>query len=404
MGNKVGNDMAKQVKNRLDDRTIKSAIKNGLRVINDGKGLRLAIKPTGSASWVLRAAKNGKEYNIGLGDYPSMSLDKARRLADETRNQIKEGKDPLAAKQEKNAIPTFQEAATQYHRQKVEPIRSVKYSKQWLHDFKRLVFPHIGRIRIDSLNTHLVVTCVDKIWKETHVTAKRVLQRIIAVADYADYPLNKGAVVKKLANIDHKPKNHPAMPYGELGAFMDVLRNKQTMAAFALEALILTAARSGEIRGARWSEIDTDKKIWTVPAERMKAKAEHIVPLSPQALAAFEKAKQLTTAKEPDLVFESIQSGKQLSDMTLSKAMRDWGYEYAPHGFRSSFRDWIGNETMFDGELAEMALAHTIKNAAERAYRRGNMLEKRRAMMNAWADYCDGKTDLGENVIQFKAV
>lgn len=394
--------MAKQVKNRLDDRTIKSAIKNGLRVINDGKGLRLAIKPTGSASWVLRAAKNGKEYNIGLGDYPSMSLDKARKLADETRNQIKDGKDPLAAKQEKNAIPTFQEAATQYHRQKVEPIRSIKYSKQWLHDFKRLVFPHIGRIRIDSLNTHLVVNCVDKIWKETHVTAKRVLQRIIAVADYADYPLNKGAVVKKLANIDHKPKNHPAMPYGELSAFMDVLRNKQTMAAYALEALILTAARSGEIRGARWSEIDTDKKIWTIPAERMKAKAEHIVPLSPQALAAFEKAKQLTTAIEPDLVFESIQSGKQLSDMTLSKAMRDWDYDYRPHGFRSSFRDWIGNETMFDGELAEMALAHTIKNAAERAYRRGNMLEKRRAMMNAWADYCDGKTDLGENVIQFK--
>ena len=377
------------------------AIKDGGKY-DDGDGLRLIVTKAGSKNWVLRIQKDGKRKEYGLGGYPKVSLKKARELAQSYRENIEQRIDPLIAKQAKKEVPTFQEAAIQYHRRKIAPVRSAKYGQQWLKDLKRYIFPQIGRIRVDGLNTRMVVDCIEPYWVDLHVTAKRMLQRIIAVADYSDFPLAKGAVVKKLSDVKHKPKNHAAMAYADVADFMKVLRTKQTMSAFALEALILTAVRSQEIRGARWCEIDETKMIWTIPADRMKAKNEHIVPITSQVLEAFKKAKEFSTNDEPDLIFESAYKKAQLSDMTLSKALKDWGYEVTPHGFRSTFRDWIGNETMFDGELAEMALAHTIKNQAERAYRRGNMLEKRRELMTAWANHCEGNTTTTDNVIKFE--
>ncbi len=378
----------------------------GKRVLIDGDGLRLVFGAKGKASWVLRTVKDGREYNIGLGSYPIITLSKARELVVQKKKEISDGLDPILEKRKKREMLTFEEAALKTFEQLSPTFKNDKHKNQWINDLKRYIFPKIGNTKIDQLKHEYVVDALASLWVEKHVTAKRIKQRIKAIVDWAvgrgyrEHALPMGAIDKALPKVSHKPKHHAALQYSEISKCLGVVKSKKGVAALAIQALILTAARSGEIRGARWSEFDFENDVWTIPAERMKAKAEHKVPLSKQAKATFEAAKKMQIHKDCDLVFHGQSANLELSDNILTDSIQEWGFDVTIHGFRSTFRDWIANETQFDGDLAEMALAHTIKNHAERAYRRGNMLEKRREMMNAWASYCEGK---GGNIVKLVA-
>ncbi|MDC8755203.1 site-specific integrase [Erythrobacter sp. sf7] len=245
--------------------------------------------------------------------------------------------------------------------------------------------------------------CLAAIWLEKPETARRLRQRINAVIDWA---VAKGyrtsglalpVIDKALPKQRAKPKHHAALPYAELPVFTRKLREFESMGRLALEAVILTAARSGEVRLMTWGELDLDAATWTVPAERMKAGREHVVPLSPQAVALFERMK-VHRREYTDLVFPGQKRGKPLSDMTLTKALRDMGQSVTAHGFRSTFRDWVAEQTNWPSDLAEAALAHVVSDKTVAAYQRGTMLEKRRELMAAWANYCDGAR--GGNVVR----
>jgi len=242
------------------------------------------------------------------------------------------------------------------------------------------------------------------IWLAKPETARRLRQRIRTVIDWAvakgyrDAALPMPVIDKALPKQRAKVKHHAALPYTDIPVFMGKLREREGMGRLALEAVILTAARSGEVRLATWDELDLDAATWTIPAERMKADREHVVPLSKQAVALFERMKPHKRG-DTALVFPGQKRGKPLSDMTLTKALRDMGVEVTAHGFRSTFRDWVAEQTSWPAELAEAALAHVISDKTVAAYQRGSMLEKRRELMAAWANYCGGST--GENVVQF---
>lgn len=238
------------------------------------------------------------------------------------------------------------------------------------------------------------------IWLTKAETARRIRQRIIAIIDwsvakgYRDTPLAMSAIDKSLPRQKRSEKHHEAVPFADLPAFMKKLRARTSTGRSALEFLILTAARSGEARGATWAEIDTEAALWTIPGERMKGSKDHVVPLTAAALAVIERAKRwrIEPNKSDGLIFPGMKRGEALSDMTLTKVMRDMSLTAVPHGFRSSFKDWASETTEFPNELSEAALAHAIENKSEAAYRRGNLLEKRRVMMKAWEAYCNGNT------------
>lgn len=236
-----------------------------------------------------------------------------------------------------------------------------------------------------------VKCCFPSGWRNE--TARRVRQRIGTVIDwsvakgYREHPLAMAAVNKSLPRAKKAETHHRALPYGDIPAFLSSLRKSESKGRLAFEALILTAVRSGEIRGAVWSEVDLDEALWTIPAERMKAERDHVIPLSPEAVRVFKRARQYRE-QGSDLVFPGAKRGKPMSDMTLTKICRDLEVDAVPHGFRSSFRDWVSEETDFDGNVAEMALAHKVSNKVEAAYRRGNLLQKRRKLMDSWARFC----------------
>ncbi|WP_371440413.1 tyrosine-type recombinase/integrase [Komagataeibacter rhaeticus] len=262
-------------------------------------------------------------------------------------------------------------------------------------------FPVIGDISIADLDGHHVREVIAPIWLPKQETARRVRQRISAVVDwsigkgYRNLPLPMAAMDKSLPKVKSKSVHHAALPYVEVPAFVAYLRSGNSLGRLALVGLILTAARSGEIRGATWDEVDLDNALWTIPATRMKAGREHVVPLSRPALDIFMRAHKYRELRS-NLVFPGLRRGKPLSDMTLTKICRDAGIAAVPHGFRSSFRDWVAEETEFDGDIAEMALAHAIASKVEAAYRRGNLLEKRRVLMDAWGTYCIPKKQTDE--------
>ncbi|WP_436286363.1 tyrosine-type recombinase/integrase [Sphingomonas telluris] len=270
--------------------------------------------------------------------------------------------------------------------------RNGKHGAQWLSTLKTYAFPTIGPLRVDAVTTGHVRDLLADIWLTKPETARRVRQRIGTVMDYAHgkgwrEPFVMSAVNKALPKQPRKSGRFEALPYADVPPFLAKLRERVSVGRLALEALILTAARSGEVRLARWSEIDMDKATWTVPAERMKAGKTHIVPLSEAALSVFKRATEFRTGGT-DLVFPSAKRGRPLSDMTLLKILRDMKVDATVHGFRSSFRDWCAEETSFSGEVAEAALAHAIPNKVEAAYRRTNFLEKRRKLMDSWAAFC----------------
>jgi integrase len=362
---------------------------------SDGEGLILAVGTKGNGSWMVRVQKDGNRRDIGLGAASKVTLAQARTKAAEVRSQVEAGVDPVTQRRKAAGIPTFREAAAQVHVEHKKGWKNGKHQAQWLRTLEVYAFPSLGDRLVSEIDGPAVRDVLAEIWTEKPETARRVRQRIGSVLDWA---YSKGhregeAPMRSLSKgLPRQPKSnghHAAMPFADVPAFLVRLREKETWGRLALEAAILTAARSGEIRGAQWGEINLDKALWTVPAERMKAGKVHVVPLSPAALRVFRRADELRVDGCP-FVFHGAKRDKPISDMTLIKVLRDMGELVTVHGFRSSFRDWVSEETKFQSDLAEAALAHAIKNKVEAAYRRGNLLEKRRVLMEAWDRFCIG--------------
>lgn len=369
----------------------------------DGDGLMLEIKPGGSKTWLVRLQADGRRRDYGLGSFKDVSLSEAREKARAYRRQLRAGIDPVEAKRKSALrIPEFGEAALVVHGEHKAGWKNSKHGAQWLSTLEAYAFPSFGGVRIDMVDTGHVRDALAAIWLTKPETARRVRQRIATVLDYGhgkgwrEHPFVMGPVNKALPRQPRKDGHFAAMPFANVPNFLSRLRERQSIGRLALEALILTAARSGEIRGAAWSELDLDASIWTIPALRMKGGKTHVVPLSPVAVAVFRRAAEFRRATD-DLVFHGLKRGKPLSDMTLLKVLRDMGEPYTVHGFRSAFRDWVAEDTNVPGEIAEAALAHAIPNRVEAAYRRTDYLDKRRKLMEAWAKYCTGA---GKNIVR----
>lgn len=360
---------------------------------HDGDGLFLNVTPTGARSWICRVQKNGRRRDIGLGSAKKVSLAQARQRAAEVRSQVEAGIDPVLQRKKAEGIPTFREAAAAVYAENKKSWKNKKHRGQWLTSLQTYAFPKIGDVAVSDIESSHVRDVLIAIWLEKNETARRVRQRIGMVIDWAiaknyrAHPLPMNAINKSLPKVRNRQNHLAALHYSKVAAFVGKLRERESIGRLAFEFLILTAARSGEVRGALWSEIDLTERTWTIPAERMKADVEHIVPLSDAALDVLKRAR-VHKQDGNDLVFPGTRHGKPMSDMTLTKICRDAEIDAVPHGFRSSFRDWVSEETDFDRDVAEMALAHTIANPVEAAYRRGKLLQKRRKLMNLWADYC----------------
>jgi integrase len=375
----------------------------GRHTVGKVAGLALQITQSGARSWVLRTVVGGRRREIGLGSYPSVSLKEAHARAQAKRDEIDAGVDPVLARKEaasrlraEQAMEmTFEEAARRFIKAKAPEWSNAKHADQWTNTLTEYAHPVIGKMLVGHVSRAHIVEILEPIWTTKTETASRVRGRIESILDWARVkgfreegvnPATWRGNLDKLLSAPKKTKkvrNHPALPLEQMASFMTTLRDADGIGARCLEFLILTAARSGEARGARRQEIDFDRKIWIVPAERMKAKKEHRVPLSPAAIALL---KSLPKGEPDDLLFPSAR-GSLLSDMTLLMHMRRHKLEATPHGFRSTFRDWIGEHTNYPRELAEVALAHLRGDATEAAYWRGDVLEKRRHMMDDWAKF-----------------
>jgi len=371
----------------------------------DGGGLRLVVSPKGAKKWVLRFSIDGRRREMGLGSFPDVSLGEARDAAREARKLAKSGTDPIEArKAEPQAIPTFTSCAAAYIRAHRHGWKNPKHRRQWVSTLKTYARPILGDRPIDRIETEDVLRVLQPIWTTKTETAKRVQARMETIFDYAAArklrdPMNPARWRGHLDMILPKPTrvrkvaHHPAMPYSEVSAFLAELQEINASSARALQFMILTATRTNEVIQATWDEIDLDARIWSIPAERMKAGREHRVPLSDAAINVLSS--QPRVAKNL-FVFPGARPHGPLSNMAMLTQMRRMGYgpkgdrgPYVPHGFRSSFRDWAGEVSGFPRDVAEMALAHVIENKTEAAYRRGDLFEKRRKMMLEWADYVD---------------
>ena len=376
----------------------------------DGAGLSLKVTTGGSKSWIFRYMLAGKAHWMGLGSYPDVGLAEAREKAADLRKLTRQGIDPLAQRRKETSVLraaiaktiTFDKAAEKFIDAHKDGWRNEKHIEQWRSTLATYASPTIGKLDVSLIDTAHIMSILEKdgFWREKTETASRVRGRIESVLDWAtarkyragENPARwKGHLDKllpartKVTKVEH----HAALPWPEIGAFMASLRDQKGIAARAVEFAILTAARSGEVRGATWDEFDLDAGMWIVPAERMKAKREHRVPLSSKALAVLKAQKE---AFPLGFVFPGAKEGKPLSDMSLTAVLRRMErHDITVHGFRSAFRDWGAEATAYPSEMLEMALAHTISNRVEAAYRRGDMIEKRRRLMQDWSDFCDQK-------------
>ncbi|BCB07244.1 phage integrase [Vreelandella venusta] len=371
----------------------------------DGGGLRLVVSGGGAKKWVLRFTLKGKRREMGLGSFPDTGLADARRKAEHYRRLAKDGADPIQARdaeQQETSTPTFTSCAARYIQSHRRSWRNAKHARQWVSTLKTYARPVIGNMPVDEIDTQDIVSILNPIWTSKTETAKRVQGRIENVLDYAaahkyrdeSNPARwRGHLDKLLAKPSRvkRVSHHPAMPYDEVAAFMAELQGYTSISSKALQFLILTATRTSEVLRTEWPEIDLENATWTIPAERMKARREHRVPLPTQAMSLLS---DLPRVQGNPYVFPGARLGRPLSNMAMLQLMRGMGYgvggkrgDYVPHGFRSSFRDWSGEVSSYPRDVAEMALAHTIENKVEAAYRRGDLFEKRRAMMQEWADY-----------------
>jgi integrase len=380
--------------NKLSDVKVKGAKKPGR--YSDGGGLYLNVSASGSKSWVFIWARSKVSREMGLGSYPAVPLSLARTKAADCREAVAQGRDPIADKS-KEAEPTFGECADKFLASMESSWRSAKHRAQWRMTLSEYCRP-IGDRRVSTIGTDDVLSVLSPIWKTKSETASRIRGRIERVLDFAkakgwrtgENPALWRGHLKNVLPARKKLQrgHHAAMPYADVPAFVARL-DRAAISARALEILILTACRSGEVILARWPEFDLDAAVWIIPGERMKRGKEHRVPLVPRAVALL---RELHETRESDWVFPGQKPGRPMSNMALEKLMdRMKVGQFTPHGFRSSFRDWAGDETSFQREVAEAALAHKVGDETENAYRRGTALEKRRKLMTAWANFVTAK-------------
>jgi integrase len=407
--------MPRKLNHALTPLTVKNA-KTGRHT--DGGGLNLLVKDSGARSWVFRFMLNGKSRDVGLGAAAgpdAISLSNARDLASALRLNVKAGIDPLEQRQRKAADSiaaaqaaniagvTFRHVAEAYIAANEGSWRNDKHRQQWRNTLASYVYPVIGDLPVADIATAHVLQIVEPIWQAKPETASRVRGRIEMLLDAAkargyregENPARWRGHIAQI--LPARPKlsrgHHKAMAYAELPAFTGLLRTREAMAALALEFVILSASRTSEVLGATWGEVDLDKAIWTIPAVRMKAGKEHRVPLPARAIEILEATKPL--GKE--WLFPADRGGK-LSGMAMSMLLRRMKLDCTVHGFRSAFRDWSAECTGYAHEVCEMALAHSIGNKAEAAYRRGDLFDKRRRLMSDWEAYCSNSVMLEGNV------
>ena len=362
----------------------------------DGGGLHLRVMPTGSRQWIVRVVvKGGRRMDIGLGGFPLVPLADAREQALAIRRLARKGIDP-AAERRRTVVPTFESAARAVHAEHKPTWKNAKHAAQWLTTLEQYAFPTIGSKPVSVVDGPTVRDVLQPIWLERPETARRVRQRIGAVLDWASakgYRTGENpvrSIARGLAPQPKKRRRFAAMAFAEVPAFIERLRasGASEPARLAFEWLILTATRTGETLGARWSEIDPKGETWKIPADRMKADEEHVVPLPARCLEILHRAKELHSGQD-GFIFES-KPGAAYSNMVFLSALKRMGErgKVTAHGFRSGFKDWAAETTSFPNIVSEAALAHKIKDETERAYRRGNLLEKRRELMAAWARHC----------------
>lgn len=360
----------------------------------DGNGLYLVVDPSGAKRWLLRIMVQGKRTDIGLGGLSIVSLAEAREKALEHRKIARAGGDPLAAKREaKKVYPTFRVAAEAVHEQHKAAWDNAKHTQQWINTLRDYAFPILGDMRVDQIETPDILRVLSPIWLTKAETAKRVRQRMSGVFDWAkasgfrdgDNPVE--GVTRGLPKQTVREQHHAAMPFAEVPAFVKSIKatNANLISKLAFELLILTATRTSEVLLAQKTEFNLSEKLWTIPAERMKAKRIHRVPLTDRMMEIFEEASALAGGSK--FIFPGMSLEKPLSNMVFLKILERMDVKVTAHGFRSSFRDWASETTSFPRDVVEMALAHTIENKVEAAYRRGDLLDKRRDLMIEWSSY-----------------
>jgi integrase len=401
----------------------------GLNAVGGVSGLHLQIIPPNAKSWVLRTMVGGKRRDIGLGGFPDVTLAQAREKARATKEKIAQGIDPIEEQRAARSLlaashakaQDFEQCTRAYVKSMESGWSNAKHAKQWLTTLETYAFPVMGRMLVRDVGVSHVLQVLEPIWATKTETATRVRQRMEAVLDWAksreyrsgDNPARwKGHLDKQLPKPSKVAKvvHHPALDLNDVQGFISAVRTSHGVGARALEFVMLTACRSGEVRGAQWSEFDLEAAVWTVPEVRMKIKGKgpHRVPLSD---AAVRLIKDMPKIEGTDFVFSSAKGGA-LSDMTLTSVIRrlnegktpppwrdrDTGEQVVPHGLRSTFRDWASERTAYARDVVEMALAHAIENKVEAAYRRGDLFDKRTRLMADWAEFCDKAPALADNV------
>lgn len=370
------------------------------------EGLHLRITPAGTKLWVCRLQVGERRLDVGLGSFPEVSLSEAREKARDARRAARAGINPVQPKPRPELpvapkLNTFRMAARELIVSKRDEWKNAKHRAQWENTLETYAYPVLGDMDVSAIGLPEVLNVLKPIWLEKTETATRVRGRIESVLDYAtvhnwrtgDNPARWRGLLDKVLPAPAKiaqTEHHKAMPSEDTPEFMRVLKQAKGTSPLALQLLILTAARSGEIRGARWDEFDLEGGVWTIPAERMKAGVEHKVPLSTQALRLLSEIPRFDGVA---LLFPSAKDmNRPISDMTMTNLLRKRGLEFVPHGFRSTFRDWAGDNTEYPRDLLEAALAHSLEDKTEAAYRRKSALERRRPLMQDWADFLDGST------------
>jgi integrase len=411
-------DMALQRLNRLTALKIVREMTPGLHP--DGGGLYLQVSSGGAKSWLFRYEMNGRERQMGLGSLQDVSLQKAREQAGQCRLQRHAGNDPIEARNAHKArlqleaarAITFKEAAERYIEAHSPGWKNAKHRKQWTASLAAHAYPVMASVSVQEIDTSLVLKVLEPIWSRLPETAGRVRGRIEAVLDAAkargerkgENPArHKGhldSILPRLAKVK-RVRHHPALPYSEIHDFLSELKEQPGTAATALNFLLLTAARTGEVIGAKWEEIDLDAKLWIIPANRMKGNREHRVPLSVQAITLLQSHRKACKAMgNLEFVFPSAKAGRGLSNgamlMLLERMKRG---DITVHGFRSTFRDWAADLTAYPREIAEAALAHAIEDRTEAAYLRSDMIDRRRKLMSDWAIYCENAPAVPVNVV-----
>ncbi len=358
----------------------------------DGNGLYLFVQPSGTRSWIQRLLVRGRRRELGLGSVARVPLAEAREKALANRKLARQGGDPLAEKRRAEGIPTFAEAALRVLEQKRDGWRTPRHSREWLSSLSRFAFSRIGKVPVSEVTSADVLEILTPLWHRKVATAKRVRQRLRAVLEWAvameyriDNPCDRISPV--LGSQKDVTEHMQAVPHREAAAVIRKVRASTALPAarLALEFLVLTAARWSEVRWAEWEEIDRSGRVWTIPARRMKTNRRHRVPLCGRALEILEAARALEEGDSP-LVFTNG-GGKPLHDSAVRRLLRQLGFAAVPHGFRSTFRDWAGEETDHPREVIEAALAHVVRNRVEAAYARSDLFERRRLLMDDWARY-----------------